>query len=142
MLGVKAEDALLLQALLRERVVGRERGGQDRRHHERQDVQAVQEDLGEGALDRERVREAISARNGWIAPITTEGLSAYLRLDKFAVNDNYGGKYGSYKSASCLSNISLFCYFKYAFTSFPVRVPSFFPFLPPSLAPVPPAVST
>ena len=43
-------DALLLKPLLRVRVVGRDGGRQDRRHHERQDVQAVQEDLLDGAL--------------------------------------------------------------------------------------------
>ena len=50
MLGVKAVDAPLLEALLGVRVVGRDGGRQNRRHHERQDVQAVQQDLFDGAL--------------------------------------------------------------------------------------------
>ena len=49
-LGVKAVDAPLLEALLGVRVVGRDGGRQNRRHHERQDVQTVQQDLFDGAL--------------------------------------------------------------------------------------------
>ncbi len=50
--GVEAEDALALQPLLRERVVGRQRRGQHRWHDERQDVQAVQQNLAHSALKR------------------------------------------------------------------------------------------
>ena len=50
MFGVETVDSLLLKPLLRVRVVGRDGGRKDRRHHERQDVQAVQEDLLDGAL--------------------------------------------------------------------------------------------
>ncbi len=49
-LGVEAVDALLLEALLGEGVVGGQRRGQDGRHHEREDVQAVQQALLHRAL--------------------------------------------------------------------------------------------
>ena len=50
MLRVKAVDAFLLQPLLGVGVVGRDGGRQNRRHHERQNVQTVQQDLFDGAL--------------------------------------------------------------------------------------------
>ncbi len=50
MFGVETVNPLLLKPLLRVRVVGRDGGWQDRRHYERQDVQAVQENLLDGAL--------------------------------------------------------------------------------------------
>ncbi len=47
---VETVDALLLQPLLSVGVVGRYGSRQNGRHHERQDVQAVQQDLLYGAL--------------------------------------------------------------------------------------------
>ena len=51
--GVEAEDALLLQPLLRERIIGCQRGRQDRRHDERQDVETVEQDFVHGSLKAE-----------------------------------------------------------------------------------------
>ena len=50
MFGVEAEDALLLEPLLRERIIGCQRGRQDRRHDERQDVETVEQDFVHGSL--------------------------------------------------------------------------------------------
>ena len=49
-LGVEAEDPAVLEAALREGVVGGDGGGEDGRDHEGQDVQAVQQDLVHRAL--------------------------------------------------------------------------------------------
>ena len=50
MFGVEAEDALLLKPLLRERIIGCQRGRQDRRHDERQNVETVEQDFVHGSL--------------------------------------------------------------------------------------------
>ena len=50
MFGVEAEDALLLEPLLRKRIIGCQRGRQDRRHDERQDVETVEQDFVHGSL--------------------------------------------------------------------------------------------
>ena len=50
MFGVEAEDALLLEPLLRERIIGCQRGRQDRWHDERQDVETVEQDFVHGSL--------------------------------------------------------------------------------------------
>ena len=49
-LRVEAVNALLLQPLLRERIIGCQRGGQDRRNDERQDVETVEQDFVHGSL--------------------------------------------------------------------------------------------
>ena len=48
--GVEAEDALLLEPLLRERIIGCQRGRQYRRHDECQDVETVEQDFVHGSL--------------------------------------------------------------------------------------------
>ena len=48
--GVEAEDALLLKPLLRERIIGCQRGRQDGRYDERQDVETVEQDFVHGSL--------------------------------------------------------------------------------------------
>ena len=62
MFGVEAVDALPLQPLLRDRVIGCQRGRQDRRHDERQNVETVEQDFIHGSLKKQK-------RSGWGASI-------------------------------------------------------------------------
>ena len=50
MFGVEAEDALLLEPLLSERIIGCQRGRQDWRYDERQNVETVEQDFVHGSL--------------------------------------------------------------------------------------------
>ena len=56
-LRVEAVDALLLQPLLRERVIGCQRGGENRRNDKRQDVETVEEGFFDCTLQVEGRKE-------------------------------------------------------------------------------------
>ena len=74
-LRVEAVDALLLQPLLRERVIGCQRGGENRRNDKRQDVETVEEGFFYGALQVEGRKEG-SGRSGRRREISGFGATA------------------------------------------------------------------
>ena len=74
-LRVEAVDALLLQPLLRERVIGCQRGGENRRNDKRQDVETVEEGFFDGALQVEGRKEG-SGRSGRRREISGFGATA------------------------------------------------------------------